>query len=82
MHRVKGEVSVEAGFDSRGAESTPWRARTAVSDAAEVGTEVAALMMSHRSLSPYVVGRSTTAVDKPTPYKNDDESNDRRVFES
>ena len=37
--------------------------------------------MSHRSLSPYVIGSVYNGrEDKPTPYKNDDESNDRRVF--
>ena len=82
MHRVKVEFPVEAGFDSSWCRIvTPMAGKNrGLVMLPEVGTEVA-LMMSHRSLSPYVVGAVYNGrEDKPTPYKNDDESNDRRVF--
>ena len=82
MHRVKVKFPVETGFDSSWCRIvTPMAGKNrGLVMIPEVGTEVA-LMMSHRSLSPYVIGSVYNGgEDKPTPYKNDDASNDRRVF--
>ena len=46
----------------------------------EVGTEVV-ITFAYRSLQPYVLGAVYNGGDdKPEPYKNDDENNDKRVF--
>ena len=46
----------------------------------EVETEVI-IAFAYRSMSPYIVGAVYNgASDKPEPYHNDDENNDKRVF--
>lgn len=46
----------------------------------DVGTEVV-LVYAYRSMTPYILGGVYNGdEDKPEPYKNDDEKNDKRVF--
>jgi len=82
LHRVKVQFPVETGIDSswcRMVSPMAGKNRGLVL-IPEIGTEVV-LMMSHYSFTPYVVGAVYNGdADKPEPYKNDDEQNDRRVF--
>ena len=81
MLRVKAEFPVEAGFESSWCRIDPYGGQEPWSRDAARGGDRGGLMMSHRSLSLYVIGAVYNGrEDKPTPYKNDDESNDRRVF--
>ena len=82
MHRVKVKFPVESGFDSSWCRIvTPMAGKNrGLVMLPEIGTEVA-VMMSHLSLSPYVIGAVYNGgKDKPTPYRNDDKKNNRRVF--
>lgn len=46
----------------------------------DVGTEVV-MVYAYRSMTPYILGGVYNGgEDKPEPYKNDDEKNDKRVF--
>lgn len=46
----------------------------------DVGTEVV-MLYAYRSMTPYILGGVYNGEeDKPEPYRNDDEKNDKRVF--
>lgn len=82
MHRIKVRFPTDGGVKS------DW-CRIATPNAGvnrglvmipDIGTEVV-LMYSHRSLYPYVIGGVYNGKeDRPDPYHNDDNNNDKRVF--
>jgi uncharacterized protein involved in type VI secretion and phage assembly len=84
MHRVKVQYPVDSGEK---VESSWCRMMSPMAGAfrglvmlPDVGTEVV-LMFHGRTLAPYVLGGVYNGgADKPEPYKNDDDKNDKRVF--
>jgi uncharacterized protein involved in type VI secretion and phage assembly len=83
MNRVKVEYPVDSG---EGVQSSWCRLMSPMAGKLrglvmlpDIGTEVV-LAFAYRSMSPYVMGAVYNGgEDKPEPYKNDDENDDKRV---
>lgn len=84
MHRIKVQYPVESGD---GLESSWCRMCSPMAGKdrglvilPDIGTEVV-LVYAYRTMSPYVLGAVYNGSDdKPEPYHNDDQNDDKRVF--
>lgn len=84
MHRVKVKYPVDSGDELKSSWCrmlSPMAGKDrGLVILPDIDTEVV-LMFAYRTLSPYVVGAVYNgADDKPEPYHNDDENDDKRVF--
>ena len=84
MHRVKVKYPVDSGDELKSSwcrMCSPMAGKDrGLVILPDIGTEVV-LVFAYRTLSPYVVGAVYNGTeDKPEPYHNDDEKDDKRVF--